>query len=49
MPNRWPVVCVRRGRAEDAGAELAHIGRGDEAVGLLNAACDTYVRHPGVR
>jgi len=31
--------------AEDAGAELAHIGRGDEAVGQLNAAFDTYMRH----
>jgi DNA-binding CsgD family transcriptional regulator len=31
--------------AEDAGAELAHIDRADEAVDLLNAAFDTYMRH----
>ena len=31
--------------AEDAGAELAHIGRGDEALDQLNAAFDTYMRH----
>jgi DNA-binding CsgD family transcriptional regulator len=31
--------------AEDAGAELAHIDRGDEAVDQLNAAFDTYVGH----
>jgi DNA-binding NarL/FixJ family response regulator len=30
---------------EDAGAELARIGRGDEAVDQLNAAFDTYMRH----
>ncbi|MFG1930753.1 AAA family ATPase [Mycobacterium sp. NPDC048908] len=33
------------GAAEDAGAELARIGRGDEAVDQLNAAFDTYSRH----
>jgi DNA-binding CsgD family transcriptional regulator len=31
--------------AEDAGAELAHLDRGDEAVDQLNAAFDTYMRH----
>jgi DNA-binding NarL/FixJ family response regulator len=31
--------------AEDAGAELAHTDRGDEAVDQLNAAFDTYMRH----
>jgi DNA-binding CsgD family transcriptional regulator len=31
--------------AEDAGAELARIGRGDEALDQLNAAFDTYMRH----
>jgi DNA-binding CsgD family transcriptional regulator len=31
--------------AEDAGAELAHIDRGDAAVAQLNAAFDTYMRH----
>ncbi|MBV8295088.1 MAG: AAA family ATPase, partial [Mycobacterium sp.] len=31
--------------AEDAGAELAHTDRGDEAVDQLNAAFDTYTRH----
>ena len=31
--------------AEDAGAELAHIDRTDEAVDQLNAAFDTYTRH----
>ena len=31
--------------AEDAGAELARIDRGEEAVDQLNAAFDTYVRH----
>jgi DNA-binding CsgD family transcriptional regulator len=31
--------------AEDAGAELAHIGRGDEALDQLNAAFDTYMHH----
>jgi DNA-binding CsgD family transcriptional regulator len=31
--------------AEDAGAELAHIDRADEAVDQLNAAIDTYMRH----
>jgi DNA-binding CsgD family transcriptional regulator len=31
--------------AEDAGAELARTDRRDEAVGHLNAAFDTYVRH----
>jgi DNA-binding CsgD family transcriptional regulator len=30
------------GAAEDAGAELARIGRSDEAVDQLNAAFDTY-------
>jgi DNA-binding CsgD family transcriptional regulator len=31
--------------AEDAGAELAHINRGDEARDQLNAAFDTYQEH----
>ena len=31
--------------AEDAGAELAHADRGDEAVDQLNAAFDTYKEH----
>jgi DNA-binding CsgD family transcriptional regulator len=31
--------------AEDAGDELARIGRRDEALNLLNAAFDTYMRH----
>jgi len=31
--------------AEDAGAELAHTDRGDEAVDQLNAAFDTYQEH----
>ena len=31
--------------AEDAGDELARIGRGDEALSQLNAAFDTYTRH----
>jgi DNA-binding CsgD family transcriptional regulator len=31
--------------AEDAGAELAHADRGDEALDQLNAAFDTYMRH----
>jgi DNA-binding CsgD family transcriptional regulator len=31
--------------AEDAGAELAHADRGDEAVHQLNAAFDTYMGH----
>jgi len=31
--------------AEDAGAELAHTDRGDEAVDHLNAAFDTYQEH----
>jgi DNA-binding CsgD family transcriptional regulator len=31
--------------AEDAGAELAHIDRGDEALDQLNAAFDTYMQH----
>jgi DNA-binding CsgD family transcriptional regulator len=31
--------------AEDAGAELAHIDREDEALEQLNAAFDTYVHH----
>jgi DNA-binding CsgD family transcriptional regulator len=31
--------------AEDAGAELARGGRGDEAITQLNAAFDAYVRH----
>jgi DNA-binding CsgD family transcriptional regulator len=31
--------------AEDAGAELAHIDRGDEALDQLNAAFDTYMGH----
>ena len=31
--------------AEDAGAELARIDRGDAAIDQFNAAFDTYVRH----
>src|SRR5262249_14039122 len=31
--------------AENAGAELARIGRGDEALDQLNAAFDTYMWH----
>src|SRR5262245_15511468 len=31
--------------AEDAGAELAHTDRGDEAVDQFNAAFDTYMGH----
>src|SRR6476661_7765638 len=31
--------------AEDAGAELAHAGRGGEALDQLNAAFDTYMGH----
>src|SRR6202020_2945233 len=31
--------------AEDAGAELAHADRGEEAVDQLNAAFDTYMGH----
>jgi DNA-binding CsgD family transcriptional regulator len=31
--------------AEDAGAQLAHTGRGDEALDQFNAAFDTYMRH----
>src|SRR6185437_7994718 len=31
--------------AEDAGGQLAHIDRGDEAIDQLNAAFDTYLRH----
>jgi DNA-binding CsgD family transcriptional regulator len=34
--------------AEDAGGELAHIDRADEAVAQLNAAFDTYMRHEAV-
>jgi len=34
--------------AEDAGAELAHADRGDEAVHQLNAAFDTYMGHEAV-
>jgi DNA-binding CsgD family transcriptional regulator len=34
--------------AEDAGAELAHGDRGDEAVHQLNAAFDTYMGHEAV-
>jgi DNA-binding CsgD family transcriptional regulator len=34
--------------AEDAGGELPHAGRGDEAVHLLNAAFDTYMGHEAV-
>jgi DNA-binding CsgD family transcriptional regulator len=33
------------GAAEDAGNELAHIDRGDEALDQLNAAFDTYMHH----
>jgi DNA-binding CsgD family transcriptional regulator len=31
--------------AEDAGAELAHLDRTDQAVAQFNAAFDTYMRH----
>jgi DNA-binding CsgD family transcriptional regulator len=31
--------------AEDAGSELAHAGRGDEALDQLNAAFDIYMEH----
>jgi DNA-binding CsgD family transcriptional regulator len=31
--------------AEDAGAELAHIDHGDQAIDQLNAAFDTYMGH----
>jgi DNA-binding CsgD family transcriptional regulator len=31
--------------AEDAGAELAHVDRGDQALDQLNAAFDTYMGH----
>jgi DNA-binding CsgD family transcriptional regulator len=31
--------------AEDAGSELAHADRGDEAIDQLNAAFDTYLNH----
>src|ERR1700720_1022440 len=34
--------------AEDAGAELAHAHRGDEAVDQLNSAFDTYMEHEAV-
>jgi DNA-binding CsgD family transcriptional regulator len=34
--------------AEDAGGELAHIDRGDEALDQLNAAFDTYMHHEAV-
>jgi DNA-binding CsgD family transcriptional regulator len=34
--------------AEDAGAELARVDRGDEAVDQLNAAFDTYMDHEAV-
>jgi DNA-binding CsgD family transcriptional regulator len=34
--------------AEDAGAELPHADRGDEAVHQLNAAFDTYMGHEAV-
>ena len=34
--------------AEDAGAELAHTDRGDEALDQLNAAFDTYMEHEAV-
>jgi DNA-binding CsgD family transcriptional regulator len=36
------------GAAEDAGAELARIGRSDEAVDQLNAAFDTYTQHEAI-
>ena len=36
------------GAAEDAGGELARADRGDEAVGQLNAAFDTYMGHEAV-
>ena len=34
--------------AEDAGVELARTDRGEEAVGQLNAAFDTYLHHEAV-
>jgi DNA-binding CsgD family transcriptional regulator len=34
--------------AEDAGGELAHADRGDEALDQLNAAFDTYLGHEAV-
>jgi DNA-binding CsgD family transcriptional regulator len=34
--------------AEDAGVELAHTDRGDEALDQLNAAFDTYMEHEAV-
>ena len=36
------------GAAEDAGAELARIDRGEAAVAQLNAAFDTYTHHEAV-
>ncbi|MFG1934984.1 helix-turn-helix transcriptional regulator [Mycobacterium sp. NPDC048908] len=36
------------GAAEDAGAELARIGRSAEAVDQLNAAFDTYTRYEAI-
>jgi DNA-binding CsgD family transcriptional regulator len=38
-----PLLCAAA--AEDAGGELAHTDRGDEALDLLNAAFDTYMHH----
>ena len=34
--------------AEDAGVELARTDRGEEALGQLNAAFDTYLHHEAV-
>ena len=41
--SAWPLLYAAA--AEDAGAELARIGRGDEALDQLNAAFDTYMHH----
>ena len=38
-----PLLCAAA--AEDAGGQLAHTDRGDEALDQLNAAFDTYLRH----
>jgi DNA-binding CsgD family transcriptional regulator len=41
--SSWPLLYAAA--AEDAGAELAHADRGDEALDQLNAAFDTYLHH----
>jgi DNA-binding CsgD family transcriptional regulator len=41
--SAWPLLYAAA--AEDAGAELARMDRGDQAVDRLNAAFDTYMRH----